>query len=79
LIDAIQGYIWDQKASDQGEDKPLKKKDHINDSLRYLVASVFKTGIIEAIDNDLTVEQARRQIYGDQQGLWGDGMQGGYV
>lgn len=79
LIEAIQSYIWDPKAVDRGEDKPLKKFDHICDSLRYLLSSVYKTGMIDEVDNDITIAQVRKQIYGDNQSLWGDAMQGGYI
>lgn len=30
-------YSWDPKASDRGEDAPLKDNDHCMDSLRYFV------------------------------------------
>jgi len=81
LIECIQSYVWDQKAADQGIDKPLKKFDHLADSLKYLVASTFPTGIIEDIANDLTIEQLRRQVYGDNESLWGDmgNSVGGYI
>lgn len=29
-------YIWDEKASKKGEDKPVKLNDHVLDALRYL-------------------------------------------
>lgn len=35
LIREIEGYSWDPKAAERGEDKPIKKDDHIIDSLRY--------------------------------------------
>jgi len=35
LIDEIQNYVWDDKASAIGLDKPLKLGDHACDSLRY--------------------------------------------
>ena len=40
-------YIWDEKARDQGEDKPIKKNDHHMDSDRYFVNSVVmkKSGL----------------------------------
>lgn len=37
LIDEIVGYSWDPKASDRGEDKPLKVADHGVDAARYAV------------------------------------------
>ncbi|MBQ8508056.1 MAG: PBSX family phage terminase large subunit [Clostridia bacterium] len=35
LIDEIQGYAWDPKAQERGEDKPVKTNDHACDALRY--------------------------------------------
>lgn len=36
-------YIWDEKAADRGEEKPIKKNDHHLDSDRYFVNTiVFK-------------------------------------
>lgn len=38
-------YIWDEKAADRGEDKPVKHNDHQMDSDRYFVNTVvFKKG-----------------------------------
>jgi len=39
LIREIESYVWDSKASEKGEDKPIKKDDHSLDSLRYAVYS----------------------------------------
>jgi len=33
----IETYVWDQKAKERGEEKPVKQKDHAMDALRYLV------------------------------------------
>jgi PBSX family phage terminase large subunit len=35
LIDEMSGYVWDPKASERGEDAPLKQDDHGPDALRY--------------------------------------------
>ena len=35
LIDEMTGYVWDDKAQKQGEDKPVKVADHGPDALRY--------------------------------------------
>jgi PBSX family phage terminase large subunit len=35
LIREIEGYVWDEKKSKQGEDEPVKKADHAVDALRY--------------------------------------------
>lgn len=40
-------YIWDEKAADRGEDKPVKQNDHHMDSDRYFVNTVVmnKSGV----------------------------------
>ena len=65
LIEQIYGYAWDSKASDRGEDKPVKHLDHAVDSVRYLVASAFKSGSLSHPDEELSYDQLRRKIYGD--------------
>lgn len=35
LIKEMHAYVWDEKAQDRGEDKPLKVDDHGPDALRY--------------------------------------------
>jgi hypothetical protein len=35
LIDEMASYSWDDKATEAGEDKPLKVADHAVDALRY--------------------------------------------
>lgn len=38
-------YVWDEKASANGEDKPIKQFDHAMDALRYFCYTVlFKSG-----------------------------------
>lgn len=37
LIKEIQGYVWDLKAAERGDDKPVKKNDHLLDCLRYAI------------------------------------------
>jgi PBSX family phage terminase large subunit len=37
LIKELYSYSWDEKAANQGEDKPKKQGDHCVDALRYLV------------------------------------------
>jgi len=64
LIEEIQGYAWDPKAQERGEDRPIKKNDHITDSLRYLIASVFKHGM-HSPDQNLTYDQIRAKVYGN--------------
>ena len=33
----IETYVWDQKAKERGDEKPVKQNDHAMDALRYLV------------------------------------------
>ena len=37
-------YIWDKKASDRGEDKPIKTHDHAMDAVRYFCYTVLAKG-----------------------------------
>ena len=36
LIKEIENYVWDPRAAERGEDKPLKRGDHCIDGLRYV-------------------------------------------
>ena len=40
LITELQSYVWDDKASERGEEKPVKQLDHGPDALRYKVKSL---------------------------------------
>jgi len=68
LREHIQSYAWDPKAADKGEDKPIKKNDHILDALRYAIYSAFPQGEFNNPDEFLTIEQLRRKVYNDQEG-----------
>ena len=37
-------YIWDVKASDRGEDKPIKQHDHAMDAVRYFCYTIIFKG-----------------------------------
>jgi PBSX family phage terminase large subunit len=37
LRNELMAYIWDEKAAERGEEKPLKQSDHCMDALRYFV------------------------------------------
>ena len=39
------GYIWDAKAAERGEEKPIKTSDHLLDALRYLCFSYKKVRV----------------------------------
>lgn len=79
LRECIQTYSWDPKAADQGEDKPLKKREHICDALRYACYSAFPHGEFTHPDENLSIEEMRRKVYGEQtNNLWGMSY-GGYI
>jgi PBSX family phage terminase large subunit len=66
LLEHIQSYAWDQKAANRGEDKPIKINDHILDALRYACYTAFPTGEFSHPDENLTIDQIRRKVYGDE-------------
>lgn len=41
LLREFASYIWDVKAQEKGEDKPVKTNDHAMDALRYLLQTLF--------------------------------------
>lgn len=45
IFDEFGAYVWDSKASDKGEDKPVKSSDHAMDDMRYFVNTIlYKQG-----------------------------------
>lgn len=42
LFKEFASYVWDDKAAQRGEDKPLKEHDHACDSLRYFCATMLQ-------------------------------------
>ncbi|QAS70252.1 PBSX family phage terminase large subunit [Oenococcus sicerae] len=47
LFKELASYIWDDKASERGEDKPVKQHDHACDAMRYFVYMIiFKKQIV---------------------------------
>jgi PBSX family phage terminase large subunit len=79
VIETLQSYCWDPKAADRGEDKPLKEREHIVDALRYAVFSAFPSGEISHPDENLTIEEIRRNVYGTDDLLGFHQGTGGYV
>ena len=49
-IRELEAYVWDEKASARGEDRPLKENDHCADALRYFVQTVLQKGKVKSID-----------------------------
>lgn len=42
-IGDITSYIWDEKAAERGEEKPVKTNDHGADALRYFVKTIIRS------------------------------------
>lgn len=78
LIEVMQSYCWDPAAADRGEDKPLKKFEHIADALRYAIYSKFSNGEFNNPDDNRGIEDIRRDIYGDNSDPFGRIGGGGY-
>lgn len=57
LINEFGSYVWDNKSRDIGIDKPVKRSDHLLDSLRYCTFTHF--GKIMGDKNRLTIEKLR--------------------
>jgi len=64
LRECIQSYSWDPKAADRGEDKPVKKDDHICDALRYAVCTGFPTGEFSHPDENISYDMLRKRVFG---------------
>ena len=41
LLGEMRSYVWDDKAAERGEEKPVKQKDHGPDALRYYCDTVL--------------------------------------
>ena len=41
-IGDILSYVWDEKAAQRGEEKPVKENDHGADAMRYFVKTIIK-------------------------------------
>lgn len=41
IFEEFRAYVWDKKASERGEDKPVKQSDHAMDDMRYFVNTVI--------------------------------------
>lgn len=76
LREHLQSYAWDSKAADRGEDKPVKRDDHICDALRYAVASAFPQAEFSHPDENISYDQLRRNVFGNDDG-WGSQLHGG--
>ena len=41
-IKEFASYIWDEKAAERGEDKPVKEHDHAMDAVRYFAYTIIR-------------------------------------
>lgn len=79
LRESLQSYAWDPKCAERGEDKPIKKNDHAADALRYAMCTAFPRGEFSHPDENLTVDQLKRKVYGDEgYGYMNPQLAGGY-
>ena len=79
LRDHLQSYAWDPKSAERGEDKPIKKNDHICDALRYAICTAFPQAEFSSPDENLTIEQLRRKVFQDDgYGYMNPSQSGGY-
>lgn len=55
LFKELASYVWDDKAAEHGEDKPVKQHDHAMDAMRYFVYNVLykKPTKVKLLDNTL--------------------------
>ena len=70
LREHLQSYAWDPKAADRGEDKPIKKNDHVVDALRYAICSAFPRGEFDNPDDDINYDRYRRKILGPDDDIY---------
>ncbi|HPY73766.1 MAG TPA: hypothetical protein PK377_11305, partial [Methanothrix sp.] len=40
-LEELEGYRWDDAATERGLDKPVKEKDDLMDALRYIGNKIF--------------------------------------
>lgn len=50
LIQELGSYVWDAKAADQGEDRPVKAFDHACDAMRYFVSTIIGDRVAKVKD-----------------------------
>ena len=49
FLSEIESYVWDKKAAEHGEEKPVKEKDHAMDGARYLIkTTINRAGLMRA-------------------------------
>ncbi len=68
LLESIYSYVWDERSSNKGEDKPVKENDHMVDALRYGIFSAFSTGEVSS-HYENSIEEIRKLVYGEEPSL----------
>jgi len=63
LIREMEGYVWDHKKAEKGEDAPLKKNDHAVDALRYVCASFMKGRTTLKVPHPEDIYKSQREKY----------------
>lgn len=48
-LSEFSSYVWDEKAADRGEDKPVKEHDHAMDAVRYFVYTIIAKSPVATI------------------------------
>ncbi len=48
-IKEFNSYVWDEKAANRGEDKPIKDNDHAMDAVRYYCYTILKSSGISIL------------------------------
>lgn len=61
-IKEFSGYVWDKKASERGEDKPIKTSDHAMDCIRYFVHTVQVDEGVEYAGSPVTFDSGMPQF-----------------
>lgn len=54
VIRDYSAYLWDAKAQDKGEDKPLKQNDHTKDFERYYLQTLYGDPIEPTTEEDMS-------------------------
>lgn len=54
----LETYVWDQKAKERGEEKPVKQNDHAMDAMRYLVFTKTNRARLDRIARKLVEKES---------------------
>jgi len=54
----LESYVWDQKAKERGDEKPVKQNDHAMDAVRYLVFTKTNRARLDRIARKLVDKES---------------------